>query len=101
MEHISYGHINLNWKYSFKLFFSANNTTIALTTSGWRTILNQSGITFYVNEYSRTTMLRIYLLNKSFNNTDPYWLTTNGNLTQSNKPQIIALKKVIIMWFIS
>lgn len=35
-------------------------------------------------------MLRIYLLNKSFNNTDPYWLTTNGNLTQSNKPQIIA-----------
>lgn len=35
-------------------------------------------------------MLRIYLLNKSFNNTNAYWLTANGNLTQSAKPQIIA-----------
>ena len=93
MEHISYGHINLNGKYSFKLFFSANNTTIALTTSGWRTILDQSGITLTVNEYTRTAILRIYLTNKTFSNTNVYWLTANGNLSQSAKPVIISDEK--------
>ena len=63
-----------------------------MTTSGWRTILDQSGITLTVNEYTRTAILRIYLTNKTFSNTNVYWLTANGNLTQSNKPQIIPDK---------
>lgn len=38
MEHISYGHINLNGKYSFKLFFSANNSTIQCLVKGMKKI---------------------------------------------------------------
>ena len=68
---------------------SVKSVSSFINVGGWKTILNQSGITFYVNESSRTAMLKIYLTDKAFNNTNQYWLTPNGNLTQSAKPQII------------
>ena len=73
--------------------FSVNDAKIQILVGNeTKTILDANGITFKVNELTRTAILRIYIQDKNFANTNQYYLTTNGNITQNSKPVIIAEK---------
>ena len=70
--------------------FSVNDTKIQiLVGNGAKTLIDENGITLTVNPLSRTAVLRVYVQDKNFSDSKPYYLTLNGNITQNSQPVIV------------